>query len=372
VGRHPACACPKTQTDHRRLDENTRERVITDLERVDQLCGVVGQLALQSVLAKNPSLLSRFQAADSDEGRAIIVLLEDETAFDRAFSGCYADSRRNGRNWSGYTLSGRLTASNDPSILTALESEISNLFRYWDGTGRRLKIDHFDRQGRTPDGGSLGLITHYSIYVEGQPESDLHFDQEEPKRRTRRPVHEEAISYCPERRTVEVLARGGRKVRNSVAHAFARHVLGVRDQLKPIVVRPVILDCLKQPMSFPTDSADGVKSVRITLLRLRNMVGGYGRVTIETDDARGRTDIHAASADWFGNRDPLTRPDWSVEIANLKIVFFSEKAGGRDKTITITLRWPNGSNLKNHIRHHQILSEKYLARWGLIAATQEG
>jgi hypothetical protein len=48
------------------------------------------------------------------------------------------------------------------------------------------------------------------------------------------------------------------------------------------------------------------------------------------------------------------------------VVFHPEAGRARDKTVTIELRAPNGSNLKEQIRHHQILSEKYLARWGLV------
>ena len=123
-------------------------------------------------------------------------------------------------------------------------------------------------------------------------------------------------------------------------------------------------------MPFPTDPVDGIKSVKVTLLRLRNMVVGYGRVTIEIDHAE-RPDIHAISAGWFGESNPLARPEWQVVMANLRIVFLAEKAGRRDKAITVELRAPNGSNLKEQLRHHQIISEKYLAQWGLVACSRE-
>jgi hypothetical protein len=88
-------------------------------------------------------------------------------------------------------------------------------------------------------------------------------------------------------------------------------------------------------------------------------------VTIENDDTE-RRDIHAKSALWFGDSDPLRRPDWQVTQAKLKIAFHPGTAGKRAKTINVELRTPNGSNLKDQTRRHQIISEKYLARWGLI------
>lgn len=54
--------------------------------------------------------------------------------------------------------------------------------------------------------------------------------------------------------------------------------------LTPVSRRDFDLDRLKRPMPFPTDPSDGIKSVEVTLLRLRNTARGFGRVTIEADD----------------------------------------------------------------------------------------
>ena len=52
--------------------------------------------------------------------------------------------------------------------------------------------------------------------------------------------------------------------------------------------------------------------------------------------------------------------------AKLRIAFHSEGHGKRVKKINVELRTPNGSTLKDQTQRHQIISEKYLARWGLI------
>jgi hypothetical protein len=98
---------------------------------------------------------------------------------------------------------------------------------------------------------------------------------------------------------------------------------------------------------------------------LRDPAGGFGRVTIDVDDAE-HGDIHARSACWLGDSDLLRRPDWHVTQAKLKIAFYPEAKGKRAKTINVELKAPNGSNLRDQTRRHQIVSEKYLARWGLI------
>jgi hypothetical protein len=192
----------------------------------------------------------------------------------------------------------------------------------------------------------------------------MEFDREEPKRKTRRPVIEAAICCDPVTGTLDVVSKGGRPLREGIAKSFAQHLLDSETTLTPVSRRDFDLDRFKRPMPFPTDPSDGIKSVEVTLLRLRNAAGHFGRVTIEIDDTE-HGDIHASSACLFGDSDLLRRSDWRVIQAKLKIAFYPEAKGKRAKTINVELRALNGSNLRDLTRRHQIISEKYLARWGL-------
>jgi hypothetical protein len=49
-----------------------------------------------------------------------------------------------------------------------------------------------------------------------------------------------------------------------------------------------------------------------------------------------------------------------------RITFRPEANGKREKSINVELRAPNGSNLKDQTQRHQLVSEKYLLRWGLV------
>ena len=119
-------------------------------------------------------------------------------------------------------------------------------------------------------------------------------------------------------------------------------------------------------MAFESDPADGIASVKLTMLRLALMGARYERVTIEVDPS-DRADLCARSAQWFGDADPMRWPEWSVTHATLRIVFHPEPGKTRKTTVPIQLRIPNGSNLRDQTQRHQIISQKYLARWGLIA-----
>jgi hypothetical protein len=195
---------------------------------------------------------------------------------------------------------------------------------------------------------ALAQIIHYSLYIEGLPECSLEFDREEPRRRTKRPVIEAVICCDPATGILEVVSKGGRTLRKEIAQSFSARLLDSESALTPVRSRDFDLDRLKRPMSFPTDPSDGIKSVEVTLLRLRNAAGRFGRVTLEVDGEHAA--IGGASAAWFGDFDPLRRPEWRVMQAKLRIAFHPEGHGKRAKAITVELRTPNGSNLRDQTR----------------------
>jgi hypothetical protein len=104
----------------------------------------------------------------------------------------------------------------------------------------------------------------------------------------------------------------------------------------------------------------------VTQLVLAAWDSKFGRVAIDVGNSSD-DDIYAASRRWFGDAEPIGRPDWRVVQAKIRILFDPEEAGRRQKVVTAELRMPNTSNLKNQTLRHQLVSEKYVERWGLVA-----
>jgi hypothetical protein len=344
------------------LPDLQRERVLDDFERVDQLTDDIGQCSLLALAELDAALLRRFQSCHGHQARGLLVLLANEEAFDHALATAYAERMRSGRSWSGYRIPGSAMPSNNSTGIALLETDLQALFRELDGSGRKLKIDTFERRTCSVRGGPTERVIHYSVYVEGLPEISVEFERDEPKRRTRRPVIEAAICFEPETGILNVMSKGGKDTREGIARSFAIRIMGSDEEPQPVRRRDFELDRLKRAMPFPTDPADGIKSVTVTLLRLSG-IGRFARLTIETDEG---ADIHAASARWFGDGDPLQRSEWRVTQAKLRIAFHPEANGKREKAINVELRAPNGSNLKDQTQRHQMVSEKYLLLWGLV------
>lgn len=344
----------------RELPQRQAEQVYADFEQVNQLCDEPGQLALRSMVVED---LDRFDALEGNEARGLRVLVADPSGFRRALSIAYSARLSHGRNWGRYYLSQpREEPSDATDDLAAFQAELKNIFAEVDGSGRKIMVESFERPG------AAARSIMYSIFVESPPQSTLEFDETGPQRLTRRPVIEAAVCYEPEEGAMDIVSKGGRGARDRIGDAFVCHLLGGETELLPVSPRTFDLEPLRQPVVFATDPQDGIKEVRVTALRLRDLTETASRITMEsTDTANG---LHDLAEGWFGDANPLRLDHWRIEQAKLLIVFQPDSEGGRDKRVTIQLRSPNGSNLKEHIRRHELISSKYLGRWGLIHAGQ--
>ncbi len=342
------------------LSEDAVAKIIEDFERVSQLCGEAGQLAIRHAIL-DEALLNHIQMLDGDEARGLALLLVEPDLIDNALAAGYADRRYGGRSWSSHRVLASSPAANDSAAREALARDVGTIFRSFDGSGGRLKIDAFERCERKGE----SRILQFTLYIEGLPETRLEFETDGPQPRSSRPAIEAAICYDAQKGMLDIVARGGREVREKIARGFARNLLGIEDGIEPVYRQRYDLDRLRKSASFPTETVDGIKEVHILLLRLADMGDQFGQVTLEIDKGQN-TDIHAASRIWFGTNDPLNGGGWRVLQAKLRITFHPDKPGAREKTITVDLRRPNGSNLRDQTRKHQIIAEKYLERWGLI------
>ena len=336
------------------LAPERREAVLIDWEEAQQLCDWVGQRALRELVADGVA----FDQMDGPEARALSVLLTDARAFAHALSLAYAARRYNGRTWSGYFVSRPEPPSEAQDAIERFEAELRDILVGGDASGRKMLIERFERPG------AGGPVYQYCIFVEAPPQTDLEFIADQPRRTTRKPVIEATVCYDPAACTLDIIAQGGKPVREEISEVFADALIGPGVELLPIGKRTFDLEHLREPIAFAVDPADGIRQVSVATLRLRDLTSPTGRLTL--DATNGPADVHVAAQEWFGDANPLRSANWAVEQVKLQILFQPDRAGHKDKKVSIELRAPNGSNLKEQIRHHDLISSKYLMRWGLV------
>jgi hypothetical protein len=333
-----------------------RSQVAADFERVEVMTDEVGERAMLGAATNRERLIEVFSALESAHERSLWLFLHEPDAFHRAEEIRYADYYRESRSWDGFIGPVGAAVSREPETVKAFEQRLKDHHRAINGSGRSCISEIFDRDGPG--------LAQASIYLEGLPSSTVEFAGTGLTRRLQRPAIEAAITYSPGDGAIDVIAKGGKPVREAVCKIFVETLLKTKADIEPIVLRRYDLSGLRRPHEFPTDPEDGIKSVAVTRVRLRPYGDGAGRLTIEA----GRNDgakLHNLSRVWFNGRDPLAN-GFMVQHAKLSIEFYPRTGARRGKVLSFEITVPNKCSLKDHTEKERLIGEKYLGRWGLV------
>ena len=344
------------------LPEAQRGRIHDDFEHVGHLTSDFGQQLLHQALHGMPELRAKLEKLDGAESRALCALTECRSEATEAAERAYLAQLQYGRSWNRFLAIGAMPLDTHDPRVAALSRRLQESFARLDGSGRRVHVEMPGKTGlsRADEATSPMLVT---AYVDKLPENGIELQDSGPRRRSLRLARSVWISFDPEDSTIEVFSHGGSKHRREIAEIFAGEMLGTT-QLEVWNRSAFDLERLRRRVEFKTDPADEIASVAVILLRLDGPGPGFERVTLESGPD---IDIYANSSRHFGAGDPLARTGWSITKAKLRVTFNPAPSERRGKAITIELSLPNWSNLKEQSSRHQLLSNKYLRRWGLLA-----
>lgn len=156
---------------------------------------------------------------------------------------------------------------------------------------------------------------------------------------------------------------------------MARDLLGITlDEEQKLPLREYDLSMLLRPFDFPPDPADGIAGVTVKELRLMDMGDEKERITLETMSGADRTiwqmAEHRIGLDIGGGiyvpGFAGEVPEWLITRARFTIKFHPGPAGGRGKSLTLTVTMPHGCNLKDMTPQERLIGEKYLRLWGIL------
>lgn len=336
------------------MSRRQRDRVLNDAERVTGLADEPGQAALYSV-AENPDVLD---GLENPHARSLWMFINAPDRFRHAEEVRYTDYHRRGRMWAGYmTKAGR----NIPRDAVTLHSFIAAIKEY--SGAAHVHVDIFDRVRTTHEGNECDLV-QVTIYREGRPDDLLRFDDNGALvRQAYRPVFEAAIIYEPATGGLEVVA-SDKGTRLEITKSAVAHLLGIEFKENRIPLRRYDLSVLLAPYDFPVDGEDGIEDVEVRELRLMPIDDSSRRVTLE-NMARADGTIWSMADEMFGDRTPL-RDGFVVTRAKLAVKLARRPGGDKRRTLTLTITWPHGCDLKDRTATEQMIGEKYLRRWGIL------
>ncbi|WP_415388292.1 hypothetical protein [Roseomonas sp. BN140053] len=335
------------------MDDDVRNKLLTDADRVGVMADEAGEAALYSVTTAGAVL----DDLENAHARALWMFQYDPAGFSHAEEVRYADDKRFGRLWEGFVLQRDCSVAREGAALQAFQQAIAARF-----DSRNVHVEICDR-ARPVLGGDDTALVQVAIYREGRAGDIREFVDGRLDRRPWRPVIEAALTYEPENGTVEVVAPVA-ETREELVRLFATHLLGslfVGDRLR---VRQYSLERLREPFAFPSDPEDGIEAVRVGQLRLMPYGSQGERITLECRRGSDRSIWQMAEERL---RDQGQRfENYLLVQAQFTITFRGTPGRRGRRTLPVRISMPKGCDLKDRTERERLVGEKYLRRWGLL------
>lgn len=308
----------------------------------------------------NTDLLDELDQYDSRHDKALWTYIRARDVWELAVRFARADSLSRGRYWIKRRDIPAIEPATDHDAIDELGRAMSGFFRELQSRGRHCQIEHYVRAC-----GSHYYFSYLDDYADTYVTLDTGgtFD-----RRPERRAFEIVFVYDPEHGTLELYARGGKKVYVPLQELFCRIILGEEIGPESRDSHPYELNgLLDRDFSFATDPVDGITSVRVRKLRLSVIGQPRRRITFEGDPDAPPEDVYDM-LEQFLHRHQVPASLFNVTQVGFQFAF-DDSIENLPKSMSFEVSYPNSSNLKSKPEAARGLAEKYLRQWGLDRAT---
>jgi len=291
---------------------------------------------------------------ESRYDKAMWTFLKHHDVWSLAVQFARADRLEGTRPWVKRANVPKRTPKTDAEACAELETSLCAYYRKSEGRGHCCKVLHHLR-ARSLDYFFVNLSDYADTYDKLDPEKN-DFVRESEQRAF-------AVVFVYEQKagTLDVYAKGGKKVVTPLQEIFARVILGVElaeeDDGQPYQLRLL----LNPKFGFPVEAGDRVDHVRLRRVRLSVKGNHKRRVTLEANPDAGPGDIYDMMANYL-NQANLPVAVLDVDQATLSFRL-KHDGGGRPPSFSFNLSQPDGCNLKSLREEYREVGEKYLRKW---------
>lgn len=339
----------------RNYEDDKKQNLFNDIERVHGMSDELGQNALCSVVGNDEIFLDQ----KSDHARSLWVYSNHPDKFRTAEHFASNDYKRKSKEWNAFIgPKDREIDKSDENIAKFKESVLKHL-----DISRKLQIEFNCRDKKDKDGKTFEVCSLMAFH-DGLPKSIQAFDKDKVVTKYFSPAKDFSITYDPASGSIEVIS-SLKDNREFLAKKFANIFLKTEDDKFEIRLKKYNLSKFRsyQDLMKDVDARDMIKSIKVTLLRLKP-INSKNSSTIESPFTENKT-IYELAKDWYGSNNPLEN-SFEIKKVKLSIKFKPDSKHPRGKLIHVNITDPNGCDLKEHSEKEKIIGSKYLERWGII------
>lgn len=330
------------------------------LADIDTMSDWLGEACLrEAVHEEAPHLIEAFSRREGAHERAALVQAEEPAVFERACRRRYFSRNRLLKKCCARFRTVARPDWNPSSGLDGLMAMLQPLLHNQLRTGESIVVDPIIRKA-----GAAGAFVQLSLYAAGSAQSIEEVEGEQVIYRVIRPAFVCVIGYWPNSGNLEVVVRNGAfALRAAIAVGFVRAALGATaEDLQTMVEPTVTLDGLLARPILDFDIEDGIVAAKLIELDVSSMACAGAAITLF---ARSKAATVWDSADEFVRDAALL-----AGIATRAKVQVEHVTDGsrRRRSITFELTPPNGYTPRGETEMQRLIIDKYLPRWGLMAA----
>lgn len=326
-------------------------RDIFDVGIVEGVRTLVEEAKLQGI-----DLAAEMDAHDGLLDKALLVFLRHRSVFDLSSILNYAD-RLDGRYWRKRKDMPKKQPDTSAVAVKELGDAVGAYYRENQGRGKWCEADHYLRAGRYHY-----FFAYPKDYTDTAVEWDDHGRRE---RRRRNPAFDVVFVYDPVDGTLELYAKGDKKLKQDLQQLFARVILNDEIGEETRNSQPYELNKLKNPtFRFTTEPEDRITEVRLRQMRLSVVGNDKKRMSFEVPPKGDAADLHDFIREALHEqRLPLSMVNVTSAMIQMRFDNNGNGRGRREKTVSFRISYPDSCNLKDKPEH--LVAKKYLKKWKL-------
>jgi len=337
-----------------KMPEHERLDVQIILQDVNELADERGLgVLVEEVQRWAADRLGELAALEGRHDKAMWVYLNLPQAFDEAALFARTDALAAGRYWVTRNSLPKRTLVVNEDLRKALAGVLTDY--YWPAQlrGRHCWVEHYSRAGGTE---------YFFAYLDDYPDSCIIFDEAgRLQKRSDRYAFTNVFAYSPTDGTLELYARGGKKVIAPLQVLFCKSVLEVDVEPADPAKAAYQLDRLtNRSVALPTDPGDRIAEVQVRSLRFEIVGAPRRRITLEADPEGHRGDIYQMIERYL-NAENLPTSKMKVIHARFHLTFMPE-GSGRPKALTFNVGL-NSCDLKSKTDDMRAIGERCLKLW---------
>lgn len=342
------------------MDDAKKRHFQVILQDVQHLAEPKGlKVLIEELQWRHPDKLATMAGQSSSADKALWAYQNATDAFDSAAIFARAEALRNGQQANIWNSLPKQPIDVTSDKLTSLEQQIRSYYWSREMRGELCKVHQYDRH----DGSQ-----YFFAYLPDWPDKRLCFDeQEQLTPREDAYAFSNAFVFEPSLGTIELIAKGGKKVQKELRRAFCQSMLGIEvddeDPIKPVYRLDQLLD---SNFAFTTEASERIADVRLRRVRIvpRVNVPHIEQFEFKFREATDLASIRSILATQLAAMQ-LSFDQISVMQAAVQFQFMGD-GSRKGKTMMVNVSCPNTCDLKSKPEEQELIGRACFVRWGII------